>query len=154
MKEGDVIISINGTSIKSSPELQEQVGRYRPGDEIAVTIVRGGEEKTLSVTLRNRDGETRIKRNEAAQVLGASLESAKDSEISRLGIQHGVKVKELNSGKLKSAGLREGFIITSIDNKAVKSPQEVLDYLELREGGVLIEGIYPNGMKAFYGFGM
>jgi serine protease Do len=65
-----------------------------------------------------------------------------------------VRVKELNSGKLKSAGLREGFIITSIDNKAVKSPQEVLEYLESREGGVLIEGIYPNGMKAFYGFGM
>lgn len=154
IKEGDVIVSINGSAIKSSPELQEQVGRYRPGDEIAVTIIRGGMEKTLSVTLRNRDGETRIRRNEAAQVLGATLETAKDSEISRLGIQHGVKVKELNSGKLKSAGLREGFIITSIDNKAVKSPQEVLAYLESREGGVLIEGIYPNGLKAFYGFGM
>jgi S1-C subfamily serine protease len=63
-------------------------------------------------------------------------------------------VKELGSGKLKNAGLKEGFIITSIDNKPVKTPKEVMEYLGNRQGGVLIEGIYPNGMKAFYGFGM
>jgi hypothetical protein len=29
-----------------------------------------------------------------------------------------------------------------------------MDLLEEKEGGVLIEGVYPNGTKAYYGFGL
>ena len=79
---------------------------------------------------------------------------APDNELSKLGIRNGVKVKELQTGKLKSAGLREGFIITSIDNMEVKSAGDVTEYLSNKRGGVLIEGVYPNGMRAYYGFGM
>jgi hypothetical protein len=46
------------------------------------------------------------------------------------------------------------IIITSIDNKIVKNSEEVTNYLKEKKGGVLIEGIYPNGMRAYYGFGM
>lgn len=154
IREGDIIVSINGTPVKSSPELQEQVGRYRPGDRINVTVLRDEEEKTIPVVLRNKDGNTKIIRNESAVLLGASLISASESELDKLGIRNGVKVKELKDGKLKSAGLREGFIITSIDNKPTNQPEDVTQYIEGKKGGVLIEGYYPNGMKAYYGFGM
>lgn len=154
IKEGDIITAINGVNIKSSPELQEQVGRYRPGDKIAVTVVRDNEQKTMPVILRNREGTTKVARNESVNLLGASLEVAEETELGKLGLSHGVKVKELQTGKLKSAGLREGFIITSIDNREVKSTDDVLEYLQSKKGGVLIEGIYPNGMQAYYGFGM
>lgn len=154
IKEGDIITSINGVAVKSSPELQEQVGRYRPGDKIAVTVVRDNEQKVIPVVLRNKEGNTKVIKNEAVNLLGASLESASDSELSKLGIDSGVKVKELQTGKLKSAGLREGFIITSIDNRPVRSAGEVMQYLDNKKGGVLIEGVYPNGMRAYYGFGM
>ncbi|MBL7923615.1 MAG: Do family serine endopeptidase [Bacteroidia bacterium] len=154
LKEGDIITSINGTNIKTSPELQEQVGRYRPGDKIDVTIIRDNKEKVIPVTLRNKEGNTRVMRNEAVSMLGASMEAASEKDLSKLGLENGVKVKELQTGKLKSAGLREGFIITSIDNKTVKSPSDVMEYLGSKKGGVLIEGVYPNGMRAYYGFGM
>lgn len=154
IREGDVIVSINGIPVKSSPELQEQVGRYRPGDRIQVSLIRKGEEKLVAVTLRNKEGTTTVKRNESASLLGATLENASDAELDKLRIKSGVKVKELRPGKLKNAGLKDGFIITSIDNKPVKTPSEVTSHLENKQGGVLIEGVYPNGMKAFYGFGM
>lgn len=154
IREGDVIVAINGAPVKSSPELQEQVGRYRPGDRIQVSVIRKGEEKLFAVTLRNKEGTTAVKRNETASLLGATLENAPDVELEKLRITSGVKVKELRPGKLKNAGLKDGFIITAIDNKPVNSPTEVMTYLENKQGGVLIEGIYPNGMKAFYGFGM
>jgi len=154
IKEGDIITSINGVSIKTSPELQEQVGRYRPGDKIAVTVIRDSEEKVIPVVLRNKEGNTKVIKNEVVNLLGASLESATDLELSRLGIEAGVKVKELETGKLKSAGLREGFIITSIDNRPIRSAEEVIQYLDNKKGGVLIEGVYPNGMRAYYGFGL
>ncbi len=154
IKEGDIIKSINGNPIKSSPELQEQVGRYRPGDKIMVTVMRNNSEKNFPVILRNKDGNTRITKNEAINLLGAKLENAPESELNKIGLESGVKVSDLQSGKLKSAGLKEGFIITSIDNKRVKSAKEVTEYLESKKGGVLIEGVYPNGIKAYYGFGM
>ena len=60
----------------------------------------------------------------------------------------------LNGGKLRSAGIREGFIITKIDKKDVSSLEDVKSTLENKDGGVLIEGVYPNGMRAYYGFGL
>ncbi|MFN0187247.1 MAG: Do family serine endopeptidase [Bacteroidia bacterium] len=154
IKEGDVITSINGSPIKSSPELQEQVGRYRPGDKIDVTVMRNGNEKIYAVTLRNKDGNTKVIKNESISMLGATLVSISDAELDKLNISKGIKVKDLSTGKLKSAGIKEGFIIVSIDNKPVGSVEELTDYLNNKKGGVLIEGVYPNGMRAYYGFGM
>lgn len=154
IKEGDVITSINGNSIKTSPELQEQVGRYRPGDKIDVTVMRDGNEKVYAVTLRNKDGNTKVVKNESISMLGATLSAVPESDLDKLKISKGIKVKELTTGKLKSSGIKEGFIITSIDNQPVGSVEELTEYLNNKKGGVLIEGIYPNGMRAYYGFGM
>lgn len=156
LKEGDIITNINGTPIRTTPELQEIVGRYRPGDKLDVKVLRDQKEKAFAVTLRNKDGNTKVLREETvnANVLGASLESINDREQTKLGIKNGIRVKEIQNGKLKNAGIKEGFIITSIDNKEVESPDEVMAYLKDKKGGVLIEGVYPNGMRAYYGFGM
>ena len=58
------------------------------------------------------------------------------------------------AGKLRSAGIKEGFIITSIDKKPILSTSDLDSALKTKQGGVLIEGIYPNGMRAYYGFGI
>ncbi len=156
IKEGDIITKINNAPIKTSPELQEQVGLYRPGDKINVTLLRDEKEKVVSVTLRNKEGNTRVIKNETEVVnaLGATLENIGSTDKAKLGIETGVKIKDLNIGKLKSAGIKEGFIITRIDNKDVESASDVIAYLQNKKGGVLIEGIYPNGMRTYYGFGM
>lgn len=154
--EGDIITEINGINVKSSPELQEIVGRYHPGDKIDVTLIRDNAEKTVAVTLRNKDGNTKVIKNDVEVVnsLGALLEPVNKEEMKKLGITGGVKIKDLNSGKLKNAGIDKGFIITGIDNKPVDSVNDVTSYLQNKKGGVLIEGVYPSGMRAYYGFGM
>ena len=51
--------------------------------------------------------------------------------------------------------MKEGFIITEIDNKAIKSIDELNSIIESAEGGVLLEGIYPeDGVIAYYAFGV
>ena len=55
MKVDDIVTKINGRNVKTAPELQELVGRNRPGDEVEVTINRKGTLKTLYVTLRGSD---------------------------------------------------------------------------------------------------
>ena len=60
----------------------------------------------------------------------------------------------INGGKLRSTGIREGFIITQIDRTRVREPKDVLRALDEKRGGVLIEGVYPNGTRAYYGLGV
>ncbi|MBU1720138.1 MAG: deoxyribonuclease HsdR, partial [Bacteroidetes bacterium] len=59
-----------------------------------------------------------------------------------------------NGGKLRSAGIREGFIITRVDKTPISNTNGLITALKSKKGGILIEGIYPNGMKAYYGFGL
>jgi len=157
VKEGDIITHVGNASVNSVPELQEQVSRYRPGDKVTLTVKRDDKESVLSVILKNKDNNTRVVEKESMEVtraLGATFETVSDEEKSKLGIQNGLKVTKIESGKLKNAGIKEGFIITSIDKKQVNSKEELKSVLENKKGGILIEGVYSNGMRAYYAFGI
>jgi len=51
-------------------------------------------------------------------------------------------------------GIKKDFIITKINNKKVSNPEQVIALLKNKKGGFLIEGVYPNGVKSYYGFGI
>ena len=59
-----------------------------------------------------------------------------------------------NIGAAIPLGIFMGFIILTIDKKPINSLDELTSILENKKGGVLIEGVYPNGMRAYYGFGL
>jgi serine protease Do len=156
IREGDIIVAVDGVKVKNVPELQEKIGEYRPGDLAQVTVLRGDELRKYDVELRNRDGGTEMftKAADLMVQLGAELTPIDEGNMRRLGLRNGLQVKNLSSGKLKGAGVKEGFIITRIDRKTVQSSEDVMNALNKKEGGVLIEGVYPNGLTAYYGFGM
>ncbi|MBL7883521.1 MAG: Do family serine endopeptidase, partial [Bacteroidia bacterium] len=157
IKEGDVITKIGDAEINNVPELQEQIGRYRPGDKVNVTLKRNNQEKTLAVVLKNKNGNTNVVEKpkiEVVSALGAAFENVSETEKKKLGIENGLKITKLNAGKLLSAGIKEGFVITSVDKKKINSLEDIKSVLENKKGGVLIEGVYPNGMRAYYGFGL
>jgi Do/DeqQ family serine protease len=151
MKQNDIITTINGVKVNSPSELQEQVSRYRPNDRISVTALRNDKEIQFDVVLRNLEGGTGIvKKEQAITTLGASFEEVPKSEMKKLGISYGVRVADVGTGKFRSAGIRNGFIITQINNKPVSSPEDIRSILEKAEGGIYVEGIYPDGLIAYY----
>lgn len=157
VKEGDVIVKVGDAKINSAAELQEQIGRHRPGDKVTIAVVRNDAEKELIVTLKNRNGTTNVVKNtpsETSAVLGATLEEVNTDDKQFLRIASGVRVKKMDNGKLRNAGIKEGFVITSIDKKQVFTVNDVTTALQNKRGGVLIEGVYTNGMRAYYGFGL
>jgi Do/DeqQ family serine protease len=157
IKEGDVITKIGDVSVNNTPELQEQVSRFRPGNKIMVTLKRNNQEKIIPVILKNKDNNTDVvekPRIEVVSALGATFEDIDPKDMKKLGIENGLRVNKLGAGKLLSAGIKEGFIITSVDKKKVNSVDDIKTALETKKGGVLIEGVYPNGMRAYYGFGL
>ncbi len=156
---GDVIIKIQDISVGSVSELQEQISRYRPGDKINVVLLRDNKEKTTSLVLKTFDNTTTlVKKSElvmkTSEIMGAEFQEMDIDELAALHADHGVKVNKLGNGKLAQVGIQKGFIVTGIDKKKVSSVHEVKDYLEKKRGIVVIEGFYPNGMRASYSFGL
>jgi len=157
IKKGDVITKIGSVKISNVTELQEQVGQFRPGDDLMVTVLRDGKEVEIPVNLKNLEGTTKIVKAEdlkVAKSLGAQLADVSDEEKEKLNIDGGVKIVQLNGGKLRSVGITEGFIINKVDKKPVANTEEFLEIMKNKSGGILLEGIYPNGKKAYYGFGL
>jgi S1-C subfamily serine protease len=54
MRAGDKIVAIDSRPISSSDDVSAAVAARKPGDKAAVTVVRGGDRRTLTVTLGTR----------------------------------------------------------------------------------------------------
>lgn len=151
IEEGDVILAVNDVNINTVSELQEQISRHRPGDEVKILVKRNNKEKLFTAVLRNTHGGTGIVKDDMS-VLGAELAQIDDNLKARLNIRNGLIVKDLSKGKLKDAGIKEGFIITYVNKKSVKTVNDLKDILKISNGGILIEGKYKNGEDAYYVF--
>jgi Do/DeqQ family serine protease len=157
LKDGDVILEVEGFAVNHTSELLERIGQHRPGEKVNLLVRRGNRELAMDVTLRNQDNTTEaVKRVEAdlSEMLGAELMPVGADLKKKLGLQHGVLVKNAGNGRLRSAGIRDNYIILFIDNKPVKTVKDVEDILSKSSRGVLFEGIYPDGTRAYYGFGL
>ena len=156
VKEGDIILKIQDVIVNNVPELQEQIGRYRPGDKVQLLINRGGTEKVLSLILKNKNGDTRLIRyaESIKDELGADFAPINSNDKSSLRIQHGLRVENIREGRLRNIGIREGFIITNIGERTVDSLEDLTEALKSERKGLLIEGLYPNGARAYYGLGI
>nr|WP_319569996.1 Do family serine endopeptidase [uncultured Draconibacterium sp.] len=153
IKEKDVIISVDGDKVKTAAELQEKVSQYRPGDNVDIVVIRDNEKKQFTVTLRNKHGDTEIVRDNVT-VLGAEFEAVSNSVKEDLGIRNGIMITNLEKGKLKDAGLKKGFIITSVNKKPIYEASDFKREVGNARGGILVEGVYPNGESAYYVFGV
>jgi S1-C subfamily serine protease len=145
--------------VSTVPQLQEQISKFRPGDNVSLMIWRNGKEKTVEVELKNKSGKAELESfedlaAESISSLGAEFSTPTESECKALRIQGGAKVGVLSTGKLRSAGVKTGFIVTKVDGELVTSPEQLQSVLQSKSGGILLEGVYPNGTRAYYGFGI
>ncbi len=148
IQPGDVVISVDGTRINDVAQLQTTINSYSPGDEVTVTIIRDGEKQELDVTLRNRQGSTKIiTGQQALEELGAKFKPIDQETKERTGISHGVQVVNLNEGKLSKSGIREGFIVISINGRKITDVNDIKTlYNEVAKGEKLeFQGLYPGG---------
>ena len=161
IKEGDVIVKIDETTIESSSELIEHVGLHRPGDKLMITVNRHGKEITYPVVLKTRNGDiSTIKPEERKGYgsLGFEVEDVDAKELKRLDLENGIKVKSIGNGKLaRYTDIREGFIITKVNDVAVKSTKEFDEVLKKKKVGdlIILTGTYEDFPREFdYAFRM
>jgi len=155
IKVGDIILEINGRKVNSVPELQEVVGRYRPGEKVKLKIQRGTAINEIVVQLKNQNGDTKVSRlgnteNTISKELEAELASVSSDTKNEFGIKNGVEIKKLLGERLEKVGIAEGFIILKMDKIPVSTPAEVIALYKRANGGILLEGINPDGEKQYF----
>ena len=154
LKEGDVITHIDGQKIKSFGELQNIIAQKRPGDKITINYLRDKKKQTATLTLKNEQGNTKVVKNADIDVLGGQFRALSNQQKEQFNIGYGLEVLKVNGGKLKDAGVPKGFIIQRINDKSVKSIEDLQDVVKeastSKEPVLYIQGIYPTGKKGYF----
>lgn len=141
LMKGDFITSINGVPVRTSPELQEQIARYHPGDKLNITYLRSGAAKTASVELKKEVGTPKL--------FGAELRPMTNEEKKKYGVQGGVVVTNTGRSVLAQARIRNGFVITAIDDIAVQDVEGLRKALTNAQA-VQVAGFYPGYRGMYY----
>lgn len=154
MREGDVIIALDGQKVTKMAELQEFLATKRPGTKVNVTIVRKKSKKTIEVVLKNEQGNTKVVKDKDLDVLGANFREINENEKKDLDITYGLKVMKVNGGKFRDAGVPVGFIIQKVNDESVKTLDElntvVKNASKSKSPVLYIQGLYPTSRKGYF----
>jgi len=156
IKPDDVIIGIDGRTVKTFADLQEALARHRPGDKVNVKLIRDKKERTVELTLKNEQGTTKIVKPTGMEVLGAAFQDLSDDMKKQLKLNAGVQVTGVESGKMSEAGIRKGFIIQKANGKTIRSTKDLEEVFNAAvkspetDQVLFLSGIYPSGRRANY----
>lgn len=156
IREGDIFLSLNNHPVNTYAELKEILAQYRPGDKVEAVIQKNNKNRTISMALRNKSGTFDIIKKEQKDLVtqfGATFGEIDMKLKKSLRIRTGVQVMKVEPSIFQSAGIREGFIILSINKKAIENIEQIEEFTTKPSGSLLISGIYPNGMKVYYAIG-
>ena len=152
IKAGDIITKVDSKTVNSNPELNEILLQHSPGDVVNIEVERDGDVKSFEVMLVNAKGNTDIikkKIGDVADVLGGSFRELNEEEKHLYGISNGIVVDKVGTSPFARLGIRNGFVITSIDKKDSISMSDLMA-LENKKGKIIIEGFYPNDGRTYY----
>jgi serine protease Do len=144
---GDIIIGMNNVRIKSTPELQEFVGRLRPGDEISLDYWRNNKKYRSKVVLKDSNNATasaKVRGDELEDTLGIGLRELKKDEKNRLKL-NGCVVSSIRKGTVvHDTNMQPGFIITSVNGSRVSNASETIEAITAARSAVSLDGYYEG----------
>ena len=155
LKRGDIITYVNEVRVKSSPELQEQVALFRPGQNVKVIYLRNGKEFEIDIKLKNASNGTDIdiqpiksrftNKETLLSEMGIEIRALTDSEKRKMKVKKGVIVTSIKSGSvIAKTNMEKGFVIASINKKDVESVTQFIEMVLDASGEVVLEGFYEN----------
>ena len=165
----DIIVSVDGKSIKTGDELIGIVSMKHPGSTVSLGVLRGGKQITISCGIADRSklyenqGKVEDDSNEPAQAdagqskFGITVQAVPQQLQSRLHITGGVAVTSVKPGSFAdSINLTSGVVIVEINRKPVTdlaSYNAIASSLKSGDDVVFVIRIpqRPNGGDSFVG---
>jgi serine protease Do len=145
LKRGDVITGLNGSVVKDSNDLRNDIAQLQPGASVDLTVVRDGKEQTLTAKLEAVEASRRAasagSEGEGSARFGMAVEPLTAEGARELGVstRTGVVVASVDPGSRASqAGLRAGDVIEQVDRKPVDSIDGLRSALDSGDGPALL----------------
>jgi len=153
IREGDVILTVDGREVNKQNELQSYIATRHPGDEVTLRIFRDGKTFEKKVTLKPRKQNVEIARNEedrpsesektsdSPQIvkfdnLGFGVRGTTSAEAKALNIEKGVIVSDVKPySEAANRAIRKDDIILEADRKPVNAPGDLKRIVESRKSG-------------------
>ncbi|MFT4854980.1 MAG: serine protease Do [Planctomycetota bacterium] len=158
LKEGDIIIGVDGRKTNTVANLQEIVARKRPGDKVEVEYLRDGKTIKSKATLKNFSGDTDIVKKVIPKTMefeGVVFEEIPSKVKDGLKLSGGAVIGAVQGGKWRSAGARPGFVVTSIitsDGRVrIQGPDQLIEVLEDLSGEeIVVLGMFQDGTEYYF----
>ncbi len=147
LQMGDVIIGMNDTRIRSTPELQEYIGRYRPGEQVVLEYWRKGAKYRSKVTLKDNRNSTNLARyrgDELEEGIGFELRDLTREEQRRLGMQGTMVVSIRKGSVVHVTNMQPGFIISSVNGNRIASMGEAIEAVKNAYNNIVLDGNYEG----------
>jgi serine protease Do len=163
IKDGDVIETLAGKSVKDGHELQSIVSGLPLGQPVGVTVLRAGKPVTLSVTIEEQPADYGTVRVQAPQAprteeetlpvdkIGVEVADLTPHMAEQMGYAEeskGAVITRVDSdGLAAESGLRRGMLITKVDRKPVTTAKALKEAVTAAstERGVLLQVETPQG---------
>lgn len=157
LKQGDIIVQAGKERIKNVNQLRNYIASLKPGVDLEVTVVRGGDKRSVTVEI----GELPAQTEEGPEVategeneqLGLSVEPLNESSAkrSRTTRTEGLVVTEVSpQGLAAKAEIRPGDIIVSINGQEISTITQFKEALakgDLKKGVRMV--VESQGMERF-----
>ena len=146
LKEGDVILEVDGKRVDNSSKLKLLISSNRPGDETKLLILSNKKKKTVYVTLdKYPEDNISQKPEKDFDLLGVIVSD---------GNGKGVEIKKIDKkSNAYRSGLRTGDLILSIDNQKINTKSDYKKLVnDLKQGDIVMMQTSRNGRKTFIAF--
>jgi len=144
---GDVIISINGSKVRSTSELQEYVGRFRPGESLNLEYWHNGKKTLNRILLKdsnNSTGIARVRGDELEPELGIALRDLSKEERRKLRIQGSIVVSVRRGSVVYETNMQPGFIISSVNGNRITTAAEAIEAIQNVYNSLSLDGYYEG----------
>lgn len=158
IQEGDIILEFNGVEIHRSGELPPVVGQIHPGDSAKVKVLRGGKRIFLTIVIEELPEQTTAAATSTPTTpkeapvdrLGLRVIALTDEQKSRLQVDHGVLIKEVQAGSAERAGLRAGDVLTMLNGVQIDTLSRYTETISgLKSGDSVPVRIVRQGSASF-----
>ncbi|MER3543223.1 MAG: hypothetical protein C4311_01140 [Chloroflexota bacterium] len=129
LQRGDILLKINDTAVNSYKDLVNALANLTAGDQVTLTITRGGVERTLTATLGEKNGRP---------YLGIEVCAGRPGRfwLGFTGRGPGALITRVAEGSpAAEAGLRVGDRILAVDGKAVDATNTLATLLSAYKPG-------------------